>query len=404
MLRRKVEMRARKARWLGEIAFQVATLLLATGSLFARGQNPGSGQDLQLTISAASPAVVEPLPMRLALNFHNSGTQTLWLYRPVRDAEAMSQSSLGPNPGGSTLTVHLQPENAPAGASSSPAVGTLLRTAGMPRPRLVSIPPGGRYQENLSIHLAPAEQQSGASSGYTWGAYQISVAYSASYSNGADVDRSLGVDVWQGSVSSNPVSIQLQPPSATNEGSISGTVLNRDMQPDWGILVSLSDSNEHLVEQAVTGNDGGFSFSQLPYGRYWVTVRTPGSNFNTGFFEHADVSPSDPAANLRLIMLSPEDSDDAKQILHKPVLFRIKDDTGTPVGGAELAILWSNGPIMETLKTETNDGGLAQINLIPGSNYVTIRKRGCPKQDEMANVAAGPGMDGFVMTFHCAGK
>jgi Carboxypeptidase regulatory-like domain len=394
MLMQKVEMRARRPRWLGEIAFQIATLLLAAGPVFARGQRPG--QDLQLTISPESPAVVEPLPIRLALNFHNSGTQTLWLYKPVRDAEAMSQSSLGPSPGGSTLIVHLQPESAPAGASSSPAAGTLLRTAGMPRPRLIPIPPGGSYQENVSIHIAP--------SGSTWGAYQISVAYSASYSNGADIDRNLGIDVWQGSVSSNPVSIQLQPPSATNEGSISGTVLSREMQPDWGILVSLSDSNEHLVEQTLTGNDGGFSFSQLPYGRYWVTVRTPGANFNTGFFEHADVSPSDPAANLRLIMLSPEDSDDAKQILHKPVLFRIKDDTGNPVGGAELAILWSNGPIMETLKTETNDGGLAEINLIPGSNYVTIRKRGCPKQDEMANVAAGPGMDGFVMTFHCAGK
>jgi hypothetical protein len=393
----------KRQRWPGEIAFEITTLLLAAAAVFARGQTKTTGQNLQLTISPESSEVVEPLPIRLALNFHNSGTQTLWLYRPVRDAAAMSQSPLGPSPGGSTLTVDLQPERAPGGASSSnPAVGTLLRTAGMPRPKLIPIPAGGSYQENVAIHVAPANQQAGSSSQPIRGTYQVSVAYSASYANGAEIDGSLGVDVWQGSVSSSPVSIQLQPPSVTGGGSISGAVLNRQMEPDWGILVSLSDSNEHLVEQMVTGNDGGFSFSDLPYGRYWVTVRTPGSNFNTGFFEHADISPSDPATKLRLIMLNPEDGDDAKEILHKPVLFRIRDNAANPVAGAELAILWSNGPVMQTLKTETNEDGLAEINLIPGSNYVTIRKRGCPKQDEMANVAAGPGIDGFVMTFSCA--
>jgi Carboxypeptidase regulatory-like domain len=392
--------------WLGRIATEIgvaiAASLLASAGALALGQTQGASQTLQLTVSAESQEIVEPLPIRLVLHFHNSGTQLLWLYKPVRDAAAMSQSPLGPSPGGSTLAAHLEPQSASAGvASVTPAVGTLLRAAGMPRPRLISVPPGGSYQEPLAIHIAPAEHEAGASHSPLWGAYQLSVAYSASYANGADINRSLGVDVWQGSVSSNSVSIQIQPASAADAGSISGTVLNRQMEQDWGILVSLSDSSQQLVAQMLTGNDGGFSFSHLPYGRYWVTVRTPGSNFNSGFFEHADLSPSDPAATLRLIMLNPEDSDDARELLHKPVLFRIRDNAGNPLAGAELSILWSNGPIMETLKAETSEDGLAEINLIPGSNYVTIRKRGCPKQDEMANVATGPGIDGFVMTFSC---
>jgi hypothetical protein len=399
-------MRAQRHPWLdsiaAEIAVAIAALLLAAANAIPLEQTQSSTTTLQLTISPESPAIVEPLPVRLTLNFHNSGAQTIWLYKPARDAAAMSQSPLGSSPGGSTIAIHLEPQSGSSVAlSSSPAVATLLRPASMPRPRLIPIPAGGSYQETVAFHIVPASQQAGTSNGSIWGAYQVSVEYSASYSNGADINRSLGVDVWQGSVSSNPVSIQLQSASAAKDGSISGTVLNRDMQQDWGILVSLSDSNQHLVEQMVTGNDGGFSFSHLPYGRYWVTVRTPGANFNTGFFEHADISPSQAAATLRLIMLNPEDGDDAKEILHKPVLFRVRDNAGNPVAGADLKILWSNGPIMETLKAETNEDGLAEINLIAGSNYVTIRKRGCPNQDEMANVDAGTGIDGFVMTFSC---
>jgi hypothetical protein len=384
-----------------EIGFAIAALLFAIGGASARGQTQPTGQTLQLTVVPATPEIVQPLPLRLVLQFRNLGTQELWLYRPVRDAAAMSQSALGPSPGGAILAVHLQPQGASAGsASATPGVGTLLRTARMPHPQLIPIAPGRNYQETVAVHIRPAAKEADSTQPIL-GAYQVSVVYSASYANGPDINRSLGVNVWQGSISSNPISIELQSASAANGGSVSGTVLNRHMEQDWGILVSLSDSNQHLLEQIVTGNDGGFSFSHLPYGLYWVTVRTPGSNANDSFFEHADLSSSHPAATLRLIMLSPE-GDDARELLHKPVLFRIRDSAGKPLAGAELHILWSDGPIMENLKIETNDDGLAETNLMPGSNYVTIRKRGCPNQDEMANVATGPGIDGFTMTFSCS--
>jgi hypothetical protein len=150
----------------------------------------------------------------------------------------------------------------------------------------------------------------------------------------------------------------------------------------------------------VTGYDGAFSFSHLPFGRYWVTVRRPAATENTGFFEYADLSASQPEASLKMIMLSPEEYE-AKELLHKPVLFRVSDNAGAPVPNAALDILWSSGTIMESLRAATDENGLAVINLLPGSNYVTIRKHHCPKLDQMANVAAGRGIDGFAMTLDC---
>ncbi|MGH9448900.1 MAG: MSCRAMM family protein, partial [Terriglobia bacterium] len=210
----------------------------------------------------------------------------------------------------------------------------------------------------------------------------------------------LRVRVWQGSLGSNRLPIQLRPAPAANVASVGGAVLSREMQPDWGILVSLSDWNERLIAQSVTGNDGGFSFSRLPYGRYWVTVRQPGADYETGFFEHADLSASHPDARLKLIMLNQEEYE-ANQMLHKPVLFRIVDGAGNPVNGAMLHILWSNGTVMETVRAVTGQDGLAETNLLPGSNYVTIEKRHCRKEDRMANAAAGIGIEGFSITYDC---
>jgi hypothetical protein len=377
-----------------------AGLLIAASLPVSLGQTQRVNQPLQFTISAESPEVIQPLPARLILHFRNVGNHPLWLYRPIRDAAAISESSLGPSPGGSTLALHLEPANAQAAAAlQMPAVCTLLQPAGMPRPRLVQLAPGSNFQQTVAIHIAPA-QRTGNAHEPLWGAYRISVIYGASYSNGPSINSNLGVDLWQGSIDAGPLPITLEPASAASGGSISGTVVNRQMQPDWGILVSLTDSHNRLMEQMVTGNDGGFSFSQLPYDRYWVTVRTPGSDVNTSFFEHADLSGSHPDAQLKLIMLNPEE-DDAKQLAHKPVLFRIRDNAGNALGDTELQILWSNGPVLETVRTETDADGLAEANLIPGANYVTIRRRHCPKQDQLANVAAGTGIDGFAMTVGC---
>jgi hypothetical protein len=361
-----------------------------------RAQSPNGTAALAISISVESPDISEPFPARVTLHFHNAETHPLWLYRPVRDIGARSRSALGPSPGGSTLAVHLS--RAGGTASETPAVGTVLRTVGMPEPRLGCIPPGGNSEETLAVRISPATRTGSAAP--LWGDYQLSVAYSASYANGDSLARDLRVDIWQGSISSNAVTIHLSPALPASSGSVSGTVVSRQMQPDWGILVSLSDVNEHVIAQMVTGYDGAFSFSHLPFGRYWVTVRRPAATENAGFFEHADLSASQPDASLKMILLSPEEYE-AKELLHKPVLFRITNSAGTPVADATLAILWSSGTIMENLRAVTDENGVAVINLLPGSNYVTIRKHHCPKLDQMANVAAGRGIDGFAMTLDC---
>lgn len=379
----------------------MALLVLSPSAAPGAGHAQASAQLLQLTISPDSSRISEPFPIRLVLHFHNSGTRPLWIYKPVRDAAGISEVPAGANPGGSSLAVHLEPQSsAVRAASRAPAVGTLLRPAGMPHPALVQIAPGADYAETVPISIAPAKAGGSGSAQPIWGTYKISVAYSASFANGTTIDSNLGVDVWQGSVSSNEAGIQFEPAPATAAGTISGTVVSRQMQPDWGILVSLSDSDQHVIEQSVTGYDGAFSFSHLPEGRYWVTVRRPGTDRDTGFFEHADISSSQPETQLKLIMLNPEEYD-AKQLLHKPVLVRLTDPAGSPVAGAALDILWSSGTVMEQQRVQTGENGLAQVSLIAGSNYVTIRKRHCPKQDEMVDVASGRGIDGFSLTLNC---
>jgi hypothetical protein len=41
------------------------------------------------------------------------------------------------------------------------------------------------------------------------------------------------------------------------------------------------------------------------------------------------------------------------------------------------------------------------FELLPGRNYLSLRRKGCPKQDERIDVAPGEGIDGFklVLTF-----
>jgi hypothetical protein len=361
-----------------------------------RAQSPNGTSALAISISVESPDISEPFPARVTLHFYNAGSRPLWLYRPVRDIGARSRSALGPSPGGSTLAVHLS--RADGTASETPAVGTVLRTVGMPQPRLEQLTPGGSGEETVAVRISPATRAGSAAP--LWGVYQLSVAYSASYANGNSLTHDLGVDIWQGSITSNAVAIQLSAAPAASSGSVSGTVVSRQMQPNFGILVSLSDANERVIAQKTTGYDGTFSFSHLPFGRYWVTVRRPGAGENSGFFEHADLSESQPQASLKMIMLSPEEYE-AKELRHKPVLFRITDNAGAPVADATLAILWSSGTIMENLRVMTDANGFAVANLLPGSNYVTIRKRHCPKLDQMADVAAGRGIDGFAMTLDC---
>ncbi len=375
-----------------------------------------ASQPLQLLISIEQSSLAEPFPARITLHFHNAGSQALWLYTPMRDASEINFVS-----GGSSLAVHLEPVGQsmpskmaaapapsapPAGASApepgaaSPAVGTLLLSAGFPHPKLVEIAPGGDYEETAVIHITPATLPTQTGSQPAWGNYNLSVAYSAAFSNANSINQNLGVHIWQGTLNSNSVQLTLSPPAAASHGSISGTVLDHDMRQDDGVLVSLSDWNEHLVAQMVTGNDGGFSFTNLPYGRYWVTVRRPGAAEDRGFFEHADLTASQPEARLKLIMLN-EEIYEEKQLQHKPVLFRITNGAGNPVENATLEVLWSSGTVINHLKQKLDSDGLAVLNLIPGTNYVTIVKHGCPKEDRTADVAPGGGIDGFSFTLEC---
>jgi hypothetical protein len=69
-----------------------------------------------------------------------------------------------------------------------------------------------------------------------------------------------------------------------------------------------------------------------------------------------------------------------------------------------LEITWSNGPVLENVKGETGSDGAVALELIPGRNFVTLKRRRCPKQEERADVAAGEGIDGFEFTLECAKK
>lgn len=357
-------------------------------------------QPLQLTISTTQPDISEPFPARITLHLHNSGSRPLWLYKPLRDASWMNSRPEGP-----TLATHLEvaaPENTPQGThpTGGPAVGAVLEAAGFPHPALIQLAPGGNFSQTAVIHIKPATRQASNGTKPVWGAYQLSVVYSARYSNGDSINKNLGVSVWQGSVSSSVVRFTLHPAAPAARGVVSGGVVDRDSRASAGILVSLSDWSEHRIAQVVTGNDGGFSFSDLPLGRYWVTVRRLGAAEDHSFFEHADLTASQPEARLHLILLDQEVYE-ARQMMRKPVLFRITDSGGNPVEDAELHILWSSGTVLDRIRTKLPESGLAVVNLIPGSNYVTIVKHHCQKEDRMADVAPGDGIDGFSFTFDC---
>ncbi|MGH9400826.1 MAG: carboxypeptidase regulatory-like domain-containing protein [Terriglobia bacterium] len=355
-------------------------------------QSPAAGQPLQVTISASQPAVAGSFS--IVLHFHNSGSQPLWLYRPVADAGGDS----GENPGGSTLATHLEP--AASVSLATPAIGTVLRDPGFPHPELFAIEPGGSQDEPAVIHITPGAIKPTVGTMPYWSAYRLSIAYSASYPNGDSIRKNLGVALWSGSVASNSVQIALDAPSASEEGMISGKTLDHDGRMASEILVSLADDHERLLGQTVTGNDGGFRFDHLPFGRYWVTVRRLGADHDTSFFEHADLSASGPDAQLKLVMLN-ETPYQGKQMLHKPVLIRVSDGSGAPVADETLTILWTDGSVTESEKIEANQGGFAATGLIPGTNYVTVSKRHCPKEDQTAEIAPGGGIDSFSITYDC---
>src|SRR5579859_1506583 len=169
-------------------------ILPAVLAAFMLAVIPGSAQGLRVSLSVQEQTIVDPNPVRATLQFHNSGQQTIWLYRPVGDISQISQgnpldmevSDSGPDQtfGGPTLEVHLEPINPQAsGKGELAARGAVILTAGFPHPKLISLQPGSDYEERVLIHVEPARTTPGDGNQSAWGHYRFSVTYSARYSN-----------------------------------------------------------------------------------------------------------------------------------------------------------------------------------------------------------------------------
>jgi hypothetical protein len=375
-----------------------------------RGQSQAG--PLKLLISIEQPTITAPLPARLTLNLHNAGNQTLWLFRKVRAPRAAAprieeENQAPETSGGSTLVVKLEPAEAKQSESeATPARGTVLESVGLPKPKLVRLGPGDDYEEKVTLHLEPARSGTnpsadgpGSEGNPVWGRYHLSVLYRASFSSAEEIQRNFGTTLWQGEVASNTIDIDFLSPSA--DGSVAGSVILADSTPIMDACVSLSDQNERLIDQTHTDAEGRFSFTHLPRRLYWVTARRERATEDVATFQHVELTAAQPAGTLQLVML-PAEIFDPQKILHKPVLFLITDSAGRPLDKVQLEITFSNGPVLDNVKAETGGEGLAAVELIPGRNFVTLKRRKCPKQEERADVATGEGVDDFKFVFGCS--
>ncbi len=368
-------------------------------------------EPLKLLISIEQQTITAPFPARITLHLHNSGPNALWLYRRARDAATLSQNELrrarfsegttSYTTGGSTLTVRLEPAEASQVAQA--AQGTVFESVGLPHPRLVKLNSQEDYEEKTVVQLAPTLADSKGESKPIWGHYRLSLTYGAKFSNAEEIARNLALEVWHGEATSNAIEIELLPPPAAAHGSAAGTVISPNERPVQDAVISLSDEQEHVVGQLVTGPEGRFAFTQLPLGLYWVTARLADSQTDTAVFRHVELTADQPAGAIDLLM-SPQEAYEPKNVLHKPVLFRITDGAGRPLDKVALEMTWSNGTVMDNVKGETSDDGTVAVQLIPGRNFVTLKRRGCPKQEQRADVGEGDGIDDFELVFECAKK
>ena len=307
-----------------------------------------------------------------------------------------------PNPpGGSTVEVKLQPVDAKtAQAVVSPAEGTVLEYAQMPKPRLAKLAAGGEYEETSIVQLRPALAEGEKP---IWGVYRLAVVYGASYSNGEEFQRNLGATLWQGEVTSNTITVELRPALPDSVGVLSGSTVGADLQPTARIRVSLSDEQGQLIDQQVTGVDGRFSFAHLPLALYWVTGRREGAAEDTVTFRHEELSSAAPSVNTQLVLYPPEIYE-AKKLVHKPALLRVFDSRGQPVGGVELDAIFSNGDILDDVKASSGDDGMAVMELLPGRSTFSLKRHGCSDQVERAEVTPGVGVENFKFVFDCVKK
>ena len=380
-----------------------ALLLLAPLAV----SGPGAAVDapLKLLVSIEQQSITAPFPARLTLHLHNAGSETLWLYQHARaklpPPMRLLEEDTGPqSTGGSILSARLEPVNAGQVTISNPAQTEVFQSVGLPKPALVRLAPGEDYEEKASIRLTPALSEVQKP---IWGAYRLTLTYKAEYSNAEEIQRHLKVTVWQGEVSSDAIEVQLQPPSPESRGQVSGTVNTPDSVPIRDAIVSLTDHAERLMDQTTSDPEGRYSFSSLPPGLYWITARRDGATEDTVVFRHVQLTPSEASATQEMVMIPPEIYEPQK-VLHKPVLFCITDSAGRPLERVGVEATWSNGTVVDNVKGATGSDGAVALELISGRNFVTLKRRGCPKQDERADVAAGEGIDGFEFTLECAKK
>jgi hypothetical protein len=380
------------------------TLALApiSGSSFAAAVDA----PLKLVVSVEEQSIPAPYPARITLHLHNSSSETLWLYRHARaklpPPMRLSDEDTGPqsSTGGSTISVRLEPASTGQETVSNPAQAEVFDSIGLPKPALVAVAPGDDYEEKVSVRLTPALSEIQKP---FWGTYRLTLSYKAEYSNADEIQRGSKAALWQGEVSSNTIEVQLQPPTPDSHCDVSGTVDTPDSVPIGGALVSLSDKAERLVDQTESDPDGKYSFSGLPPGFYWVTARRHRATEATVVFRHVELTASTPSMTQHLVLIQ-EDAYEPKQMLHKPVLFRITDNAGTPMERVEIDVTYANGDLVDNVKGQTGKDGVVALALIPGRNFVTLKRKGCPKQDERADVAPGGGIGAFQFAFSCAKK
>jgi hypothetical protein len=364
-------------------------VLLSWSNAWAGAEADG----LKLLIFAGQTTIAAPYPVRLTLHLHNAGQLPLWLYRRAR----------GETREGSSLEARLEPIRPPGSPEvSAPAAGRVLESVGLPRPRLARLAPGDDYTEKTTLKIAPARTGKNGEGSPLWGRYRLAVTYRATFPNAPEITRILGVELWQGEVRSNSIEIELQPPVA--EGSLAGSVCSAESRSVSGALVSLVDQEDRLVDQLLTDYEGRFSFAHLPLGAdYWVTVRRPEVNEDTTVFRHLTLTAAAPAGTIELVLL-PKEIYQPQYLLHKPVLFRVTDSAGRPLDKVSLEVIWSSGTVLEQVKGDTLEDGTVALGLIPGRNFATLRRRGCPKQEQRVDVTPGGGIDGFKLVLECAKK
>lgn len=361
---------------------QVVTAFLA---ILAAGGEGSAESQLKLVMSLEENVITDPYPARVTLHLFNAGSETVWIYRRARH-----EGGLGPS-----LEVRLKPIE--SASSSSPARGRALDHVGMPRPKLFRLAPGEDYTEKASLKLTAA--RAGVEGGAPlWGRYQLGVVYRASYPNAATFQRITGAVLWEGEVESNAVEIELQPPVA--DGVISGVVSGPEGLPLHDALVSLADDSDRLIDQVRTGADGRYLFGDLSPGKYWVTVRRPTIPEDTTVFRHVVITADEPEGTLDFHVPRREIYE-AKDLLHKPVLVGVTDGNRRALENADLEIVYSTGIVVEKVRGKTAEDGLAALELIPGRNFVTVKRRGCRKHEQRLDVEAGAGVDAFHLEMEC---